>query len=88
MGVLHVVYVFGEEFRFDELSDVVKICANAGEEGVGPDIIGGGLRQLCDDHAVMIRARGLDRQALEQRVPEVGKLQEADVRGDVEDELE
>ena len=73
-GLRLAPHVFGEVLGLHEFADVVEIRADAADGGVGADGFGGGFGEVRDDEAVVVGAGRLDRQALEQRMIQVGEL--------------
>ena len=80
--------VLDEVVRLQHLADVVEIAADAGQQRIRPDRLGGRLGQRRHGHAVRVRPRRPTDQLLGQRVRAVGQLQQADLGDDAEQPLD
>ena len=88
VGIRAVWNVFGEVVGFYDLADVVEIRGDAADCGIRSDDFCGGFREVRDGQAVVVGARCLKAQALEERVVQVAHLQPRDVGGDFKNMLE
>ena len=88
VGIRAVGDVFGEVVGLDDLADVVEIRGDAADCGIRSDDFCGGFREVRDGQAVMVGARCLKAETLEERVVQVAHLQPRDVGGDFENMLE
>ena len=84
VGVGSAALVLDEELRLERLADVVEVAGNAGAQGMGTDGLRSSLRQRGDGHGVVIGARRAQHELAEERVVEVGKLQQLEVRHEAE----
>ena len=71
-----------------QLADVVVEGRGGAEGGVRPDGVGGGLGEHADRHAVLVGARGGERQLAQHRVVALRQFHEAHVAGALEDPLQ
>ena len=74
VGVRSVRDVFGEVVGLYDLADVMEIRRDAADCGIGSDDFCGGLREVRNSEAMMVGARRLEAQALEERVIQVAHL--------------
>ena len=71
-----------------QLSYVVVVRGDPGQDGVGPDALGRGLAEVAHEYAVVVGAGGGDHHLLEEGVLQVRKLEELEVGRVVEDVLD
>ena len=85
-GVVAVLagLVLDEVVRLEHLADVVEVAADAGQQRIGADGLGGRLGQRRHRHAVRVGARRAADQFLQERMRAVGQFQQADVGDDAE----
>ena len=76
--------VLDEEGRRDQLADVVVVGADADEQRIGADAVGGALGHVPHEDRVLERAGGLVLEAPEQRVVELRELHQLNARDDAE----
>ena len=83
-----VLPVFYEVMGHLQLSDIVVVCGDPGQYGMGPYALGRCLAEVSHKHAVVVSAGGREHHLLEERVLEVCKLKELEVGGVVEGMLD
>ena len=88
VGIAAVSLVLREIRGVGGLADVVEERAGAREERVGADRVARVLGELGDDEGMVVGARGLELHPPQERVVEVGELEERDVRRALEERLE
>ena len=74
MGIRSVGNIFGEVVRFYDLADVMEIRCDAADCGIGSDDFCGRLRQVGNGETVMVGARRLKAQTLEERMVQITHL--------------
>ena len=88
VGVVAVALVFGEVRRVRGLADVVKKGADAGEQRIGADGVGGVFGELSDDERVVVSAGRLELHAAQQGVVVISEFEQRDVGGALKKRLE
>ena len=84
MRVAPAHLVLDVEAGLEHLADVVEVAAHAHQQRIGADEVGGALRQVADDDAVVEGAGGLVLELAQQRVVELGQLHELQAGRDAE----
>ena len=88
VGVARVAQVLREIGRVGGLSDVVEQRAGPRQERVGAYRVARVLRKLGDNEGVVVGARRLQLHPAQERVVEVGELEQRDVRRPLEESLQ
>ena len=88
VGVVAVALVFGEVRRVRGLADVVEKGADAGQQGVGADGVGGVFGELSYDQRVVIGAGRFELHTAQQGVVVIGEFEQSDVGGALKKGLE
>src|SRR5690606_18269709 len=85
--VLAAELVLDEELRPLDLADVVEQGADARQQRVAADVLHGLLDEVRDDQAVLVGARRLGDQELQERVRGAGELEQPEVGEEAEHAL-
>ena len=86
--IVAVALVFGEVRGVRGLANVVEEGADAGEQGVGADRVGGVFGELSYDQRVVIGAGRFELHTAQQGVVVIGEFEQCDVGGALKKGLE
>ena len=85
VGIDPFALVLGKVLRLGGLADIVKERADAAEQRVGADGVGGVLGQIGHDQAVVVGAGRFHLRAMQQRMVVIRQFQQGDVGGPLEE---